>query len=119
MMTPDMLETLRQVNDNLASALIRLSPEQKHCSAIRPQDLSNLLGEVLRAAECLQCLPANSEVAAALRQQSLEYRGNLEKLSHFLPQLHKNLLAEKSRLETAQANLTSAAAWAQASQKTL
>src|SRR5882672_3821857 len=119
MMPPDVLETLHQVNGNLASALIRLSPVHTHCSAIRPQDFSDLLSEILRAAECLQCLPPNSEVSAALEQQSLEYRSNLERLHHFLPELHRNLLAEKSRLENAQTNLTSAAAWARTSQKTL
>jgi len=115
----DTLETLRQVNDNLTSALFRLSPEQKHCSTIRPQEFTDLLSEILRAAECLRRLPAKSEVTPALEQQSLEYLGNLQKLKQFLPKLHRNLLAEKSRLETAQAHLTTAAAWAQASQKTL
>ena len=119
MMPPDVLQTLRQVNGSLASALIRLSPEQKHCSTIMPQDFTDLLSEILGAAQCMQCLPANSEVSAALEQQSLEYLGNLQRLKHFLPELHRNLLAEKSRLENAQTNLTSAAAWARTSQKTL
>ena len=117
-MRPDTLATLCEVNGKLASALLRLSPEHTHCSAIRPQDFSDLLSEILRAAQCLQCLPANSEVSAALEQQSLEYRSNLERLQHLLPELHRNLLAEKSRLENAQTNLTSAAAWARTSQKT-
>jgi hypothetical protein len=119
MMPPDTLETLRQVNDNLRSAMIRLRPEQKHCSTIRPQHFSDLLSEILRAAECLRHLPAHSEATVALEQESLEYRNNLEKLKHFLPELHGNLLAEKSRLETAQAHVAAAAAWARTSTKTL
>jgi hypothetical protein len=118
-MPPDALETLRQVNDNLRSALLRLHPERKHCSTIRPQDFFDLLSQVLRAGECLRRLPAHSEAAEALEKESLEYRNNLEKLKHFLPDLHGRLLAEKSRLETAQTHVAAAAAWARASKKTL
>ena len=115
----DPLETLRQVNDNLRSALIRLHPEQKHCSTVRPQDFSDILSQLLRAAECLRRLPAQPEAAVALEKESLKYRNNLEKLQHFLPDLHNRLLAEKSRIETARTHVAAAAAWARASKKTL
>ena len=118
-MPPDALETLQQVNHNLRSALIRLRPEQKHCSTIRPQDFAGLLSEILRAAECLRRPSPHSEAAVALKKESLEYLGNLEKLKHFLPGLHGNLLAEKLRLETAQTHVAAAAAWARTSKKTL
>jgi hypothetical protein len=118
MMPLDTLETLRQVNDSLRSALIRLRPEQRHCSTIRPQDFSDLISEILRAAECLR-QPAQADAAVALQHESLEYRSNLEKLKDFLPELYGNLLAEKSRLETAQTHVAAAAAWARASTKTL
>jgi hypothetical protein len=52
-------------------------------------------------------------------KEALEYRSNLEKLKHFLPELHGSLLAERARLETAQTHVAAAAAWAQASKKTL
>ena len=117
-MPPDTLETLRQVNENLRSALLRLRPERKHCSSIRPQDFSDILSQLLRAAECLRLLP-HSESAAALEKESFEYRSNLEKLKHFLPDLQVRLLAEKSRLETARNHVASAAAWARANKKTL
>lgn len=55
-MPPDALETLRQVNNNLGSALLRLRPEQRHCSTIRPQDFSDLLSEILRQGSvCVAC----------------------------------------------------------------
>jgi len=118
-MPPDALETLRQVNNNLRTALIRLRPEQKHCSTIRPQDFSDLLSEILRAAECLRRPPAPSVAAAALEKEVLEYLSNLEKLKRFLPNLHGNLLAEKSRLEAARNHVAATAAWARASKRTL
>jgi len=119
MMTSDALEILRQANDSLRSALLRLRPEQRQCSAIRPQELSDLLAQLLRAGECLRRLPAHLETAAALQQESLEYRRNLEKLRDFLPGLQGRLLAEKARLEGAKAQVAAAAAWARASKKTL
>ncbi|MGB8014258.1 MAG: hypothetical protein WCF68_21795 [Terriglobales bacterium] len=118
-MPPDALATLRQVNDNLRSALLCLRPERKHCSALRPQDFSDLLSQLLRAAECLRRPPAHPEAAAALEKEALDYRGNLEKLKRFLPDLHLRLLAEKSRLETARTHVAAAQAWAQARKKAL
>jgi len=61
MTTPNALETLRQVNDNLRAALIRLHPERKLCSSIRPQDFSDLLSNIQQAAECLRRFRAQSE----------------------------------------------------------
>jgi hypothetical protein len=119
MMPPDTLETLRQVNDNLRNALIRLHPERTHCSSVKPQDFSDLLSEILRAAECLRLLSTHPEATAAFEPELFEYRKNLEKLKNFLPGLHGSLLAEKSRLETAQTHVAAAAAWARASTKTL
>jgi hypothetical protein len=118
-MTLDKLQTLRQVNENLRSTLHRLRPEQTHCSTIQPQDFADLLNEIVRAADCLQGHPVLGDSDPAVEQESLEYRGNLEKLKGFLPQLHRNLLAEKSRLETAQAHVAAAATWARASPGTL
>jgi hypothetical protein len=118
-MPPDPLETLRQVNDRLGSALGRLRPERSHCSTIRAQDFSDLLSQLLRAAECLRSPSPHPEAAAALEKEALEYRRHLETLKHFLPDLHGRLLAERSRLETARTHVAAAAAWARASKKTL
>jgi hypothetical protein len=110
----DALETLRHVNGELRSALLRLRPEQKRCSAIRPQDLSGILAQLLRAKESLRHSPEDPEASAALANEARNYRGNLEKLKRFLPDLHLRLLAEKSRIESERARLAAAAAWAKA-----
>lgn len=47
------------------------------------------------------------------------YRNHLEQLAHVLPAVSGRLLTEKARLEAAQAHIARAAAWAQASHKTL
>lgn len=118
-MPPDALDTLRQVNAYLRSALLSLRPEERHCSTITPQNFLDLLTQLRRAAECLRCPTARSEATAlVLQKELLEYRCSLEKLRRSLPDLHGRLLAEKARLEGAQAHVATAAAWAQAS-KTL
>lgn len=78
-----------------------------------------MLGELLRAADCLRNLPANLKAGSELAQEISEYQGNLEKLKQFLPDLHGRLLAEKARLQSVQAHVAAAAAWARTSQKTL
>ena len=112
-MPRDAIETLRRVNHDLRSALLRLRPERRHCSRITPQDFSEILTQLLRASECLVQRRAESE-ALAFEKEARDYRCNLEALKHFLPDLHMRLLAEKARLETARRHVAAAAAWAQA-----
>jgi hypothetical protein len=118
------LATLRQINQNVRSALVRFQPETQRCSAIAPRELSDLLAELIRARQCLETgkrpmaaetLDYRNEFAAQVR----EYRINLEKLKHILPDFQSRLLTEKARLQKAQLHAAAAAAWAGASEKTL
>jgi hypothetical protein len=118
LMPSDALETLRQVNENLRSALLRLRPERGHCSAVTPRDFSDILSQLTRARECLRVPTTNSEISEPLERESREYRSNLEKLKQFLPSLHVRLLAEKSRLETLRSHAMAAIAWSRASRQT-
>jgi hypothetical protein len=115
--------TLREVNASLRSALLRLRPERRHCSSLQPQDFSDIRNQLSRAAKCWQLQPPDSETAAAtsavLEKERLEYRNHLEKLKQFLPDLRLRLLAEKSRLESARAQVVAAATWARARKTTL
>jgi hypothetical protein len=116
-------ETLRQVNDDLRSALIRLHPEQNDRPSTPPPEFSGILGQLRRAAECRQHLRPHCEAAARafefeFERESLEYRRNLERLKEFLPGVHARLLAEKSRLEAARSHVATAEAWSRASKDT-
>jgi hypothetical protein len=116
---PDNVQTLRQVNENLRAALHRLRPEQRQCGEIRPQDFSDILQETLRGAGCLEPLTRESREVTEMATETAAYRHHLEALKNLLPELHRNLLAEKARLETAQLHVATAAAWARASTGTL
>jgi hypothetical protein len=118
-MRPDALTTLRQVNGNLRSALFRFCPERQHCSAIKPQDLSDLASEILRASDYVRCISFHSEAGMDFKNESLEYRRNLEQLKQLLLDLQSRLLVERSRLESARNHIAAAADWAGTSAKTL
>jgi len=115
-MPDDDLATLRAVNKNLKSALVRFRPERQHCSAIKPQELSDLCSAILQAADCVRGI--SRQAVPELKNESLEYRSNLEQLKQLLPDFQVRLLAEKSRLEVAKSQTEAAAAWAGASTTT-
>jgi hypothetical protein len=106
----DDLATLRAANKNLKSALARFHPERQHCSAIKAHELSDLRSAIQQAADCLRGI--SRQAAPELKNESLEYRGNLEQLKQLLPDFQLRLLAEKSRLEVASSHVAAAAAWA-------
>lgn len=116
---PTALDTLHQVNDDLRSALTRLRPDRRHCSAIRPEDFSDLLSHLSRAKACLRWQPRQFREIAAFDKERNEYRNNVKELKHVLPDVQLRLLAEKSRLETARTHLSAAAEWAQSRRKSI
>ncbi len=118
-MPVDVVATLRQVNDNLRLALVRLRPEHTQCSSIRPHDFSNILAQLLRGAENLRQPPSSAPADAAFVTEALAFRAHLEQLKRCLPDLHLRLLAEKTRLEAVRHRLASTANWADARKNTL
>jgi hypothetical protein len=116
--TDDDLGILQAVNKHLRSALVRFRPERQLCTAITPQEFSELTSEIMRAADCMRRISLPPEAAAELKKESLEYRRNLEQLKHLLPDLQVRLLAEKSRLEVARNHVAATAAWVGASTRT-
>lgn len=113
------LLTLQQVNEKIRKALQRFRPELQHCAAILPGELSTLRAELLRARKSLENAIAEPGNEKALSQEVREYRVNLEKLKHVLPDLQMRLMAERTRLQNAQVHISAAAAWAGASKRTL
>jgi len=113
-MPPDALAALREVNDNLTLALLRLRPERKQISTLSPHDFSDLRKQMSNAGVCLRLLPPISKAEGETRKGLLEYRHNLEKLKQLLPDVQARLLAEKSRLVAARTHAAAAVHWAQA-----
>jgi len=112
-------ESLHIANGNLRAGLARLSSEPNPSAPPNAKDLSSLMTELLRAGDCLRSIAPSYARDARLEKEISDYRGTIEHLAQILPRVHGRLLAEKARLEIARAHVTAAAAWAQASQKTL
>lgn len=113
---PDTLAMLRQINANLRTSLVSFGSERSRSKAYTPPDFSKLRGLLLQRAECLRHSTPSAIPCEELHQEILEYGGILEKLKQTLPNIHKQLLTEQSRVKAAQGHLAHATAWAKAKQ---
>ena len=119
-MMPSPLQTLRDTNLRLRLRLARLLPSSGQPAAPSPEEISELLTELLHAGAALRAEPlretgTNSE----LEREREEYRRQLERLRELLPSIHDQLLAEREQIEQQRARVQSASQWAQASRQTL
>jgi hypothetical protein len=111
-----LLESLRRSNGVLRAALTHL--QNGILTPVTPAGSGKLLAELRRAACLLRSLPADLR-ENGLQKEVSEYHRNLRQFGLVLPLVHERLLLHKARLEKARTHLTSAAAWADASRKTL
>jgi hypothetical protein len=82
--------------------------------------MAGLLSELLRAGMGLRAepLPARG-FDPELDEEIDQYRRHVEHLRDLLPSIHRQLLAERARLEAQRSRVQAAAAWARASRQTL
>jgi hypothetical protein len=117
---PDLTQALHETNARLRSSLDRLLPDSASAPAPRPtspQQMSELLTELMKAGQWLRTLPA--EKPPALEPELCEYRKNVERLRELLPSIHGALLRERARLEQERARVRSAREWVDRSRQTL
>lgn len=119
MAAPDLLsQDLLETNARLHLRLEGLC--QTPPVPVTPEHIAELLSQLLRVAEWLRHrLPPETEQSRQLQLELAAYRGNLERLQTLLPGLHRQLLAERARLEAERTRLRAAVQWAQASRQTL
>ena len=113
------IEVLRLANRNLRTGLDRFRSARNTGGAIRPGDFSLLRNEVLRVANGLHSVSAAAPQDAELEKEISECRSHLQQLTEILPIVHVGLQARRGRLEAALGHLQAAAAWADASRKSL
>ena len=112
--------SLRATNSRLRFWLANTAPGAGQPAAITPENMAALLSELLRAGASLKVEPApakghDPELDAELAM----YRGHVEQLRELLPEIHRQLLAERAELESRRTRVQFAAQWAQASRQTL
>ena len=119
MATQEHVQRLHEINGRLRAAVLLFRPEQKRPAAIQQKDFDVIRAEILRARDCMHSASDDQEYNVAFALELSLYRACLKELRRALPALQVQLLAERSRIETARTHLVSAAAWAGAHRKTL
>jgi hypothetical protein len=136
LLAPDTLtQNLRETNARLGFWLDSLiadsatSPPQTH--AVTPQQMAELLSELMRAGMWLRDLSASGDSRnqnksdwekdkkdQAVEHELSQYRKHVERLRDLMPAIHSALLRERVRLEQERARVESAAEWARGSRQT-
>jgi hypothetical protein len=116
-----LIESIRGANRRLAPQLETISARHATPSAVlRPENIAALLSELLSAGACLRAQPLPSRgLDDELDRELDEYRRHVERLRGLLPSIHRELLAERARIETRRSRVVSVTEWARASRQTL
>ena len=117
---PSLLHSLRDANHRLGPCLDSLVSERGQAVIATPEQMAALLSELLCAGAALRAEPIPAKGNDPELDIELEsYRSHVERLRDLLPSLHRQLLAERARIEGQRSRVHSAAAWARASRQTL
>jgi hypothetical protein len=117
---PSRSQNLRETNRRLLFWLDNIVARHEQTTVATPEQMAALLSELLQAGAGFraQPIPAKGD-DPELDGELDQYRRNVERLRDLLPSIHRQLLAERARLEAQRARVRSAAEWARASRQTL
>jgi hypothetical protein len=115
-----LVQQIRDTNRRLSFHLGAIRARSQQPMAPTPQLMGALLSELLAAGAGLRAQPLPAPgVDHELDRALAEYRGHVEHLRDLLPSIHKELLAERVRIEERRSRLLSVGEWASASRQTL
>lgn len=112
--------SLRDTNSRLRLWLASMAPAAGQAASITPESMATLLSELLRAGANLrsETRPAQGH-DPELDAELAIYLSQVEQLRGLLPEMHRQLLAERAQIESQRSRLQFAAEWARASRQTL
>jgi hypothetical protein len=111
---------LHDTNSRLRSWFSSTFPAAGQSASITPESMAALLSELLRAGASLRVEPAPAPGHDPdLDTELALYRSYVERLRQLLPQLHRQLVAERAQIEAQRTRVQFAAEWARASRQTL
>lgn len=113
-------QNIRDTNRRLSFLLADVPAKPGPPAVATPEHMAALLAELLRAGATLraEALPTKGS-DRELDTELDEYRRHVERLRELLPSIHRQLLAERARIEAQRTRVRSAAEWARASRQTL
>ena len=113
-------QNIRDTNRRLSFLLADVPANPGLSAVATPEHMAALLAELLRAGAALRAEPRPAKGSDLELDTELdEYRRHVERLRELLPSIHRQLLAERARLEAQRTRVRSAAEWARASRQTL
>jgi hypothetical protein len=117
---PSLLLNLRETNRRMGCWLDTIGRETGEPCAPSPEQMSAVLSELLRTGGWLRAQPLPQQAGdPELSRELRQYRSHVQRLSEVLPSIHRQLLAERARLEAQRAQVLAAGEWARASRQTL
>jgi hypothetical protein len=113
-------QELRETNRRMHFLLDTTLAQQEQSAVTMPEHMGALLSELLRAGAGLRAEPLPAKGSDPELETELdEYRRHVERLRELLPSMHRQLLAERARLESQRSRVRLASEWARASRQTL
>ncbi len=117
---PSRSQNVLEINRRLLFWLDAVCAQLGQPMVATPEQMAGLLSELLSAGANFReqgISPKGHDLA--LDQAMEDYRCSVERLREILPLIHRELLAERARIEAQRARVISAASWASASRQTL
>lgn len=115
-----LLQNLRETNDRMNACFEGLLHTDGLTAAATPEQISNILSELLRIGGWLRAAPLPREIDEPELCCELDrYRKNVVRLSALMPAIHRHLLAERARLEKQRSRVRAAEEWFRAARRTL
>jgi hypothetical protein len=112
-------QELHETNRRMRFWLDSIS-QQGNPAGRTPEPMAALLSELLRAGAGLRAEPLPAKGSDPKLDAELDqYRRHVERLRDLLPSIHRQLLAERTRIEAQRTRVRSATEWARASRQTL
>jgi hypothetical protein len=117
---PSLRQNLRDTNRRLHFWLTSTAPAAGQPASITPESMATLLSELLLAGTNLrsETQPAQGH-DPELDAELAIYLSHVEQLRKLLPEMHRQLLAERAQIESERTRVQFAAEWARASRQTL
>jgi hypothetical protein len=117
---PSLRQNLSDTNSHLHFWLASMAPVAGQPASITPESMATLLSELLRAGASLrsETRPAQGHDPEFDAELAM-YLSQVEQLRELLPEMHRQLLAERAQIESQRTRVQFAAEWARASRQTL
>lgn len=111
-----LISAVRSANGEFVEFFREMMPSSsdRQGSFPSPSRFEALTKQLAKVGRLLGCLAFDERKSLELEPEILLYKAHLERLQQLLPDIHRELLAHRHRLEAGRVNLQAVRAWAEA-----